>query len=182
MFVFLYNHTYGASISSNDQNNICLYAKVYAIGDKYGIPSLKEVALAKFQKTAELAWSVDEFCIAVRIAFTTTMDEDRGLRNIVVRVLKERTRDVAENATMERTTRDIDGLAYSLWKAAPHTPGPRCNVCGIAFVKGCVACCCRKVMRGSSKSYFVACECDPQQEVCESHQETQGQVGATASI
>jgi hypothetical protein len=67
---------------SGDCNTV-LHAKMYAVGSKYSIASLKEVSRLKFTQAATYAWNNDEFLHAIQIVHTTTPEEDEGLRDVV---------------------------------------------------------------------------------------------------
>ncbi|KAF4342500.1 amino acid transport gap1 [Fusarium beomiforme] len=69
--------------------NLCLHAKVYALGEKYGIQTLKALALQKFKDEVQFHLGRRDFLQAMREAYTSTVDEDRPLRDAVVRILKD---------------------------------------------------------------------------------------------
>ncbi|KAM0185933.1 hypothetical protein ACHAPI_011971 [Fusarium lateritium] len=67
--------------------SLCLHAKVYALGEKYGIDDLKGLALYKFHAEAQHHWQSDDFLHAIREVYMSTIDEDRALRDVVVEVV-----------------------------------------------------------------------------------------------
>ncbi|KAF4441179.1 speckle-type poz protein [Fusarium austroafricanum] len=67
--------------------NLCLHAKVYTLGEKYGVDDLKELALHKFHAEAQHHWQSDDFLHAIREVYTSTIDEDRALRDVVVEAI-----------------------------------------------------------------------------------------------
>ncbi|KAJ4006073.1 hypothetical protein NW752_001320 [Fusarium irregulare] len=68
-----------------------LHAKIYALGEKYEIKDLKALALQKFSYEATIFASNQSFRDGAKEACTSTVDKDRGLRNVVVQtVLKNR--------------------------------------------------------------------------------------------
>lgn len=75
------------SIDPNQVSNLTLHAKVYALGEKYGITGLKTLAIAKFEDEVKDHWDSDDFILAVREVYTSTVDHDRPMRNVVVRAL-----------------------------------------------------------------------------------------------
>ncbi|KAK2123122.1 hypothetical protein NOF04DRAFT_1350382 [Fusarium oxysporum II5] len=70
-------------------SNLCLFAKVYALGEKYGIPGLKAIALGKFEILAKGHFQTDGFRLAVQEVYASTIDHDRGLRDVVVCTVEE---------------------------------------------------------------------------------------------
>ncbi|RFN52867.1 amino acid transport protein gap1 [Fusarium flagelliforme] len=68
-----------------------LHAKIYALGEKYEIKDLKALALQKFAYEATFFPSYHSFRHGAKEAYTSTVNKDRGLRDVVVRtVLKNR--------------------------------------------------------------------------------------------
>jgi hypothetical protein len=142
MFEFMYLHTYGSPTSCSnadataDAEDLCLHASIYALGKKYGIAGLKETSLQKFEDNTEVSWKIDAFYETIKIVFTSTTDHDKGLRDLVLRLLSLHRREVAGNPQMERVIREIDGLAYDLWKMNSVLPrGPTCNVCQSVYIR-----------------------------------------------
>ncbi|KAH7110418.1 hypothetical protein B0J13DRAFT_570183 [Dactylonectria estremocensis] len=67
---------------------LTLHAKVYALAEKYEVSGLKEMALRNFKFIADgEACSRAEFSDACEIAYTTTIDSDRELRDAAVKAL-----------------------------------------------------------------------------------------------
>lgn len=125
--------------------NTIMHAKMYALGSKYGIKSLKDVALGKFKEAAMYAWNHGDFVEAIGIVYSTTPDGDKGLRDIVTRVLLDHSQVISGKQAVEACIRGIDGLAYDLWKASSAnanmaTSGPSCAVCGTARAHSCYSC------------------------------------------
>ena len=56
---------------------------MYEVGDKYDVLGLKDLAANKFQRACEVYWNDAQFSIAAGHAFTTTPDNDQGLRECI---------------------------------------------------------------------------------------------------
>ncbi|KAK5682243.1 hypothetical protein LTS10_005369 [Elasticomyces elasticus] len=69
--------------SGSANGNTVVHAKVFAAAVKYDVPALQKLASAKFAAAASSDWNHDTFADAVRIAYTTTPDNIRALRDIV---------------------------------------------------------------------------------------------------
>ncbi|EGU88216.1 hypothetical protein FOXB_01266 [Fusarium oxysporum f. sp. conglutinans Fo5176] len=85
MIRFVYSFEYDVPA---DTSAMIFHAKVYQIGDKYGIETLKKQALNKFKDvfveaevTADYA---NDLADTITVVYTTTPPVDRGLRVIVV--------------------------------------------------------------------------------------------------
>jgi hypothetical protein len=78
------------------------HAKVYALAEKYLIHGLKAVALRRFKALAATLLGINHFLPATLEVYTSTAEDDRGLRDIVVETFckhskqldKEEVRDV----------------------------------------------------------------------------------------
>jgi len=65
------------------------HAKMYEIGDQYGVQGLKELSRKKSSKGCPLLWKADDFAMAANHAFSTTAENDEGLRAIVIGTILE---------------------------------------------------------------------------------------------
>ncbi|KAF5561715.1 kelch repeat BTB domain-containing protein [Fusarium napiforme] len=71
-------------------SQLCLQAKVYALGEKYGMQGLKNVARGAFESEIQSGnVGVDDFAEAVEEVYTSTVSEDRGLRDVLVRMIEQ---------------------------------------------------------------------------------------------
>ena len=171
MFDYMYLHDYGemANTSSEDglvgRQNLGLHVKVYALGDKYDVPSLKTTALRKFDKLSSSAWKNAEFPRVVEMVFESTPDSDMGLRNIVTDIIFRHGEDFARNHEMKHVIRNVNGLAYGLWELSAKIPtGPKCKICGVVRLNQCPSC-----PKAKGRELFAACNCNPNLVTCEYH-------------
>lgn len=176
MFEFIYSHDYGIRPLELDNEvtahkvDLCLHANVYALGEKYEIAALKEASVRKFAERAESSWNSEDFRNAVKIVFTTTADQDKDLRDLVARILSQHRRELAPDPAVETAVRQVDGLAYRLWKMTTTERGPTCNTCQSVLVRRCQ--CFRKSGKGCSTiAHFVSCKCEEETRYCEKHQD-----------
>ncbi|EMT69541.1 Kelch repeat and BTB domain-containing protein 1 [Fusarium odoratissimum] len=69
---------------------LSLHAKVYALGEKYGIEGLKKAAKGKFESEIQSGnVGIDDFAEAAEEVYTSTVSEDRGLRDVVVKMIEQ---------------------------------------------------------------------------------------------
>ncbi|KAF5616481.1 speckle-type poz [Fusarium sp. NRRL 25303] len=92
--------------------NLCLHAKVYALGEKYGIEDLKRLALDKFDAEAKHHWQSDDFLHAIREVYRSTMDEDHHLRDVVVEVVYAHM-ELLDQSRWQESIKDL-GLCFDL--------------------------------------------------------------------
>lgn len=66
---------------------LIIHAKVYALAEEYHIKGLKALALEKFEAGIEQHWNSSEFAQAAYEVYTSTVESDKGLRDIIVQTL-----------------------------------------------------------------------------------------------
>ncbi|KAK5170565.1 uncharacterized protein LTR77_005153 [Saxophila tyrrhenica] len=94
--------------------NVVMHAKMYALGSKYGIKSLQDVAKIKFSEAACYAWNDRRFVDAIQVVYTTTPDEDKGLRDITTRTIHEHCAQLVRKPRVAVCMHSINGLAFDL--------------------------------------------------------------------
>ena len=99
-------------VSENDEGQAALLSsvRVYAIADKYGIPLLKELAMDRFCDRVEINWTHEDFSDIVREIFQSTPDSDRGLRDIVVRIVATHAEALTQNDDFCQVLKEIGDL------------------------------------------------------------------------
>ena len=160
MFDFLYLQSYDHGPSAGNQNccNLVSHVRLYAIGERYGIPHLKEAAKKSFDKDAKKEIASEIFVQAAKLGFTTTPDSDRGLRQSIVQVMLGNAMKLRNNEELNNLILSNADLALESWKATTALPcGPICSRCATALV----ARACRWCNGTDAKqNCFVSCECD----------------------
>lgn len=93
------------------------HSRMYAMGDKYGIPGLKAVALAKLCDLDDLAFSANMVRAAPVIAFNSTPDSDQPLREAIVELIDvfHQAPIIRNNKLLQKAISTIPELAYSLY-------------------------------------------------------------------
>ncbi|GKT52608.1 uncharacterized protein ColSpa_12789 [Colletotrichum spaethianum] len=99
--------------NAGDISDILLHAKAYAIAEKYAIDDLKSLARTKFETTAQRSWDTDDFLDAIDEAYTSTLDSDRGLRDIVLKVFAEH-KELLDREQVKVLLRKLGSLTYDL--------------------------------------------------------------------
>ncbi|KAI7700221.1 hypothetical protein KC353_g16016 [Hortaea werneckii] len=67
--------------------NMALHAKIFAAAVKYQVPGLRTLAAEKFREAVRGNWHHETFAEAARIAYETTYQEERALRDTVTATL-----------------------------------------------------------------------------------------------
>ena len=104
-----------------DDSHLLTHTRVYALAEKYGIPGLKALAKRKFECQMACFYDSPEFADAVEEVYCSTIDSDRGLRDVVIQAFRSHpqlasTQDVF--AVIKRTP----NLAFELWKTERGIP------------------------------------------------------------
>jgi hypothetical protein len=105
-------------------DNPLIHARMYAIADYFEVPGLKKMASTKFQAAAERHWNSDKFGEAVHVAYTSTLPEDRGLRQIVKDILM-RHMTLLNKPEIESIMREVPDLAFDMLKGVWNHHGAR---------------------------------------------------------
>jgi hypothetical protein len=88
---------------------------MYEIGDKYDVIGLKELAREKFSRCCAKFWDSEEFAPAAHYAFSTTPEEDKGLRDVIVRTVSLHM-ILLNKPAVEAVLTEFNGLAVGLLK------------------------------------------------------------------
>jgi hypothetical protein len=95
---------------------LILHAQLYEIGDKYDVTGLKELAREKFLRACTKYWNDDSLASAAHYAFSTTPEDDRGLREVVSNVISLHM-ELLNKPEIEALLHQFNGLAVGLLKA-----------------------------------------------------------------
>jgi hypothetical protein len=101
------------SPTEGDASQLLLHSKMYEIGDKYDVTGLKELARDKFCRACTMYWHSKHFAPAAHHAFSTTMDEDTGLREVVIQVISDHI-NLLNQAEVMTVLHKFNGLAVGL--------------------------------------------------------------------
>jgi hypothetical protein len=104
--------------------NPLVHARMYAIADFYEIPGLKSLAQKKFQQAASRHWNNIEFGEAIHVAYTSTVSEDKGLRQICKDVLLSHM-TLLNKPEIEAILREVPDLAFDMLKGLWLRDGAR---------------------------------------------------------
>ncbi|CAI6062719.1 unnamed protein product [Clonostachys chloroleuca] len=77
----------GSALAEAKKFSLLDHAKVYSLAEKYGVPSLKKLAMDKFERQARKDCDGKDLVDAAVEAYTGTVQDDRGLRDEVVRAI-----------------------------------------------------------------------------------------------
>ncbi|EAT77701.2 hypothetical protein SNOG_14849 [Parastagonospora nodorum SN15] len=113
---YKFPHTCGsngcAARNSPDGNaeQLLLHAKMYEIGDKYDVIGLKQLAREKFLRASAKYWDSKHFAPAAHYAFSTTPEDDKGLRNAISNIVSQHM-GLLNKPAVEALLTEFNGLA-----------------------------------------------------------------------
>ncbi|KAI4666976.1 uncharacterized protein J4E79_001657 [Alternaria viburni] len=102
--------------ASEEEKELLIHAKMYEIADKYDIPGLKDLVKVKFRLACKLSWNTLAFGNAAHYAFSTTPDDDKGLRDIVTDTIAAHMKALLKLPEIGALLIEFNGLAYDLLK------------------------------------------------------------------
>ncbi|OCL12365.1 hypothetical protein AOQ84DRAFT_285365 [Glonium stellatum] len=110
-----FENTFEDQLPDSTQAHLVTHAKVYAIAEKYGIAGLKSLAQRKFSTQIALHFSCPEFPDACQEAYETTVDSDRGLRDLIIQTFRAHP-DLAFRKDVEDVVKVTPNLAWELFR------------------------------------------------------------------
>jgi hypothetical protein len=90
-----------------------LHVRVYALAEKYDIPALKRLALDKFNSKIQPGIPLDQLLDSAEEAYTSTIEEDRGVRDSIVKHFHTHPELLDEERAQEAIQR-MHSLMYDL--------------------------------------------------------------------
>ncbi|KAF2454058.1 hypothetical protein BDY21DRAFT_291794 [Lineolata rhizophorae] len=100
---------------------LLVHAKVYALADKYGISGLKALARRKFSTQMAHHFQSAEFPPAIQEVYDSTVDSDRGLRDVVTQTFRANPA-LAHRKDVEEVVKETPNLAWELFRMAWGMP------------------------------------------------------------
>ncbi|KAI4945147.1 hypothetical protein J4E91_008124 [Alternaria rosae] len=94
-------------------DQLILHAKMYEYADKYDVVGLKDLAIEKFSRSCKHFWNEDEFSVAAHHVFSTTVDTDKGLRDIVSATISAHM-GLVKKAEVKVLMTEFNGLALGI--------------------------------------------------------------------
>ncbi|KAF2221859.1 hypothetical protein BDZ85DRAFT_274762 [Elsinoe ampelina] len=105
----------------SDESHLLAHTRVYALAEKYQIPALKSLAQAKFEVAMACFYDSPEFADAVEEVYNSTIDSDRGLRNVVIQAFRTHPQ-LANTQDVYSVIKSTPSLAFELWKTERGLP------------------------------------------------------------
>jgi len=113
--------SYSDDDESDDESYLLLHTRVYALAEKYDIPSLKQLARSKFEMAMACHYDSPDFAEAIEEVYCSTIDSDRGLRDIVLEAFKSHPQ-LANTGDVFQVIQGTPSLALELFKVERGIP------------------------------------------------------------
>ncbi|KAK5720365.1 hypothetical protein LTR17_015082 [Elasticomyces elasticus] len=112
-------------------SNAIIHAKVFAVAVKYQVIALQGLAATKFAAATATSWDHPSFAEASRIAYTTTPEEFRQLRDTVSQTIHKHD-NLLNKRDMESVIKATPDLHFELLRMARGLPATSipCEFCG----------------------------------------------------
>lgn len=105
-------------------SNPLTHARMYAIADFYETSGLKQLSENKFRQAVSRHWNSPEFAQAIHVVYTTTLAEDRSLRQIVKDALLGHM-SLMYKPEIESIMREVPDLSFDMLKGLCLRDGAR---------------------------------------------------------
>jgi hypothetical protein len=121
MIHYFYHHDYLEQETTHIKSEVLPkglldeHSRMYAMGEKYGIPGLKAVALTKFSSQIPRYITPCSVSTAAVIAFNSTPDSDKSLREEVLEVLDICRQAWKKQVAIQKTILSMPEIAYGLY-------------------------------------------------------------------
>jgi len=104
-----------------DESYLLLHTRVYALAEKYDIPALKALARQKFEMAMACNYDSPDLPEAIEEVYCSTLDTDRGLRDIVLDLFKCHPQ-LATTPDIFPVIKDLPTLTMELYKLERGIP------------------------------------------------------------
>lgn len=104
-----------------EESHLITHTRVYALAEKYDIPSLKDLAQSKFEMAMACYYDSSEFADAIEEVYCSTIDSDRGLRDVVLQAFRAHPA-LATTQDVYTVIKDTPSLALDLYKVERGLP------------------------------------------------------------
>ncbi|KAF2716374.1 hypothetical protein K431DRAFT_323846 [Polychaeton citri CBS 116435] len=105
----------------DEESHLLLHTRVYALAEKYDIPSLKQLSRRKFEIALACYWDSPDFADTIDEVYNSTVDSDRGLRDIVLQAFRTHPQ-LATTKDVYAIIKDTPSLAFELFKIERGIP------------------------------------------------------------
>ncbi|KAK5170575.1 uncharacterized protein LTR77_005163 [Saxophila tyrrhenica] len=104
-----------------EPSHLLLHTRVYALAEKYDIPSLKQLAKKKFEMEMACYFDSPELAEAIEDVYCSTIDSDRGLRDVVIEAFKAHP-ELESTQDVYAVVHSTPTLERELWKIQRGLP------------------------------------------------------------
>ena len=96
------------------ETHLVLYAKIYAIAEKYNVASMKDVALDYFEQSMKGGWASAFFAPAIHVVYASVPETVRGLKDISANAAIEHRRILLEIPAVQVLLKEVPDFAFDV--------------------------------------------------------------------
>lgn len=121
----LFDTTVDAPVPEQEPNlleaQLILHSRVYTLAEKYNIRGLKQLATKKFSAQVSAHWRSSEYALAMQDVYDSTVDSDRGLRDVVIQSFRAHP-ELVQSKDVEAIVKETPNLAWELFRVGWGLP------------------------------------------------------------
>lgn len=106
-----------ASRVQQDAEDLLTHAKMHETADKYGVTGLKDLVADKFRTACQNHWDSDSFAPAANLVYSSTPENDKVLRKIVVATIFAHARILIQKPAVAVLLTEVNGLVLELFRS-----------------------------------------------------------------
>ncbi|EDU41348.1 BTB domain containing protein [Pyrenophora tritici-repentis] len=105
-----------SSTPTTGSEQLLTHAKMYEIAEKYDVVGLKDLVKEKYDRACSKYWNAPSFAASAYHVFSTTLEHDKGLRDIVFKTIATHMQTLVKKPEVETLLTEFNGLAFGLLK------------------------------------------------------------------
>lgn len=98
------------------RGSLTMHSRLYALGCKYNLKHLSDVAEAKMQEAVRGVWERQDFAKAISTALGSTTGSDVGMRTTIINTILSCSANLVNDDLIKKAIEGIDGLAFELFR------------------------------------------------------------------
>ena len=118
MLHFIYTKEHPQTQAVREAQDLLVDARLYALGDKYGVNSMNKAIIISFRSLLEKYWNTSEFAQAAAIVHSTTPETNRGLRDEIKRVTWSYQKTLLKREDLQTVIQELQGYSSDIAQAA----------------------------------------------------------------
>jgi len=94
--------------------NLVLYAKIYAIAEKYNVTGMKDVAQDYFTRAMKYGWASEFFAPTIEVVYASVPETVRGLKDVSTKAATEHRRPLLKRPVVQVLLKEVPDFAFDM--------------------------------------------------------------------